>query len=49
MSAKKRRKLNGIRRESRRPRDWARWLREGLLDAGPMGGVRLRTTLWGMT
>ncbi len=47
MSAKKRRKIQGIRREIRRPRGWARWFRDGLLDSGPMGGVRLRTTLWG--
>lgn len=47
MSAKKRRKVHGIRRETRRPRGWTRWFRDGLLDAGPSGGVRLRTTLWG--
>jgi hypothetical protein len=47
MSAKKRRKIQGIRRESRRTRGWTRWFRDGLLDAGPVGGVRLRTVLWG--
>jgi|GEM_PF-1170145 hypothetical protein len=47
MSAKKRRKIQGIRREFRRPRGWTRWFRDGLLESGPMGGVRLRTTLWG--
>ena len=47
MSAKKRRKIHGIRREFRRPRGWTRWYLDGLLDEGPMGGVRLCTTLWG--
>jgi hypothetical protein len=47
MSAKKRRKVHGVRREHRRPRGWTRWFRDGLFDEGPMGGVRLRTTLWG--
>lgn len=47
MNPKQRRKLQGIRREFRRPRGWTRWFREGLLDAEPAGGVRLRTTLWG--
>lgn len=49
MSAKKRRKTQGARREYYRPRGWTRWFRDGLLDAGPMGGVRLRTALWGST
>ena len=47
MSAKKRRKLQGIRREFRRPRGWTRWFRDGLLDDTTAGGVRLSTTLWG--
>ncbi|MCA1684397.1 MAG: hypothetical protein LC745_00120, partial [Planctomycetia bacterium] len=47
MSAKKRRKIHGLRREFRRPRGWTRWHRDGLLDGGSAGGVRLRTTLWG--
>ena len=47
MSAKRRRKFQGVRRDFHRPRGWTRWFREGLLDAGPIGGVRLRTTLWG--
>jgi hypothetical protein len=46
MSAKKRRKTLRVRREHARPRGWARWFRDGLLDAGPVGGVRIRTTLW---
>ncbi len=48
MSTKQRRKLYGVRRESRRPRGWTRWYRDGLLDAEPMGSIRLRTVLWGM-
>jgi hypothetical protein len=49
MSAKKRRKLNGVRRESRRPRDWTRWFQEGLIEADPgaAGSMRLRGFLWG--
>jgi hypothetical protein len=49
MSAKKRRKLNGVRRESRRPRDWTRWFQEGLIEADPSaaGSMRLRGFLWG--
>jgi hypothetical protein len=49
MSAKKRRKLNGVRRESRRPRDWTRWFQEGLIEADPAAGgsIRLRAFLWG--
>jgi hypothetical protein len=47
MSAKKRRKHQGVRREHLRPRGWARWFRDGLFDDAPHGGVRLRTTLWG--
>jgi hypothetical protein len=47
MSAKKRRKVYGIRRETRRPRGWTRWFNEGLLEAESGGGVRLRTVLWG--
>ena len=49
MSAKKRRKVHGVRREFRRPRGWARWFREGLFDDGPTGGTRLRAMLWGAT
>lgn len=49
MSAKQRRKLYGVRRESKRPRDWARWYREGLLETDIPSSVRLRTTLWGWT
>ncbi|MBV8264952.1 MAG: hypothetical protein JO252_01255 [Planctomycetaceae bacterium] len=50
MSAKQRRKPQGLRRESRRPRGWVRWYRDGFLDAqaDAGGGVRLRTTLWGI-
>lgn len=48
MSTKQRRKLYGVRRESRRPRGWTRWYRDGLLDAGPMGSMRLRTVLWSL-
>jgi hypothetical protein len=47
MSAKKRRKVFGVRRETRRPRGWTRWFHEGLLEAEPAGSVRLRTVLWG--
>ncbi len=49
MSAKQRRKIPGVRREARRTRSWTRWYREGLLEAGPGGGVRVRTTLWGLS
>jgi hypothetical protein len=47
MSAKQRRKIYGVRRETRRPRGWTRWFHEGMLDAESSGGVRLRTILWG--
>jgi hypothetical protein len=47
MSAKKRRKIYGVRRETRRPRGWTRWFNEGLLEAEMAGGIRLRTVLWG--
>ncbi len=30
MSTRQRRKLYGVRRQSRRPRDWTRWYREGV-------------------
>lgn len=47
MSPKQQRKFHGFRRTFRRPRDWTRWFREGVLDAEPRGSVRLRTTLVG--
>jgi hypothetical protein len=47
MSTKKRRKLYGVRRETRRPRGWTRWFNEGLLEAVATGSIRLRTVLWG--
>jgi hypothetical protein len=47
MSAKKRRKVYGVRREVRRTRGWTRWFLEGFFDADAGGGVRLRTVLWG--
>jgi hypothetical protein len=47
MSAKKRRKVFGVRRETRRPRGWTRWFNEGLFEAEPAGSIRLRTVLWG--
>ena len=47
MSPKQQRKFRGFRRGFRRPRDWTRWFREGMLDAEPRGSVRLRTTLSG--
>lgn len=49
MSAKERRKLYGVRRESRRSRSWTRWFREGILDAEvPQSpGIRVRTAVWG--
>jgi hypothetical protein len=46
MSAKKRRKVYGVRRETRRPRGWTRWFNEGLLDIDVAGSVRLRSVLW---
>jgi hypothetical protein len=47
MSAKRRRKVYGVRRETRRPRGWTRWFHEGLLDTDAGGSVRLRTVLFG--
>jgi hypothetical protein len=47
MSAKKRRKVFGVRRETRRPRGWTRWFNEGLFEAEASGSIRLRTVLWG--
>jgi hypothetical protein len=47
MSAKQRRKIYGVRRETRRPRAWTRWFNEGLIEAEGAGSVRLRTILWG--
>ena len=32
MSAKKRRKIYGVRRESRRTRGWTRWFQEGFFE-----------------
>ncbi len=47
MNAKKRRKVFGVRRETRRPRGWTRWFHEGLFEAEASGSIRLRTVLWG--
>jgi hypothetical protein len=47
MSPKKRRKVYGVRRESRRPRGWTKWFNDGLFEAASTGSVRLRTILWG--
>ena len=47
MSAKKRRKVFGVRRETRRPRGWTRWFHEGLFESETVGSVRLCTVLWG--
>jgi hypothetical protein len=47
MSAKRRRKIYGVRRETRRPRGWTRWFQEGLFETEAAGGIRLRTVLWG--
>ena len=46
MSAKKRRKVYGVRRETRRPRGWTRWFNEGLFDMDLAGSIRLRSVLW---
>jgi hypothetical protein len=46
MSAKKRRKVYGVRRETRRSRGWTRWFNEGLLETDGAGSIRLRTVLW---
>ena len=48
MSPKQRRKSRGSRRASRRPRDWTRWFREGVLDTEARGSLRLRTILTGL-
>jgi hypothetical protein len=45
MSPKQQKKFRGVRRVNRRPRGWARWFREGLLDFEPRGGMRLRLAL----
>jgi hypothetical protein len=45
MSPKQQRKFRGVRRVNRRPRGWARWFREGLLDFEPRGSMRLRLAL----
>ena len=47
MSAKKRRKIYGVRRETRRPRGWTRWFQEGLFETESANSIRLRTVLWG--
>lgn len=47
MSPKKRRKIYGVRRETRRPRGWTRWFMEGLMETESSGSVRVRTVLWG--
>ena len=39
MSAKKRRKVFGVRRETRRPRGWTRWFHEGLFESETAGSV----------
>ena len=48
MSPKQRRKFRGSRQGNRRPRDWTRWFREGVLDAESRGSLRLRTILTGL-
>lgn len=48
MSPKQRRKFRGVRRGSRRLRDWTRWFRDGVLDPEPRGSFRLRTLLTGL-
>jgi hypothetical protein len=47
MSPKQRRKVYGVRRESRRSKGWTRWFNEGLFETDVPGSVRLRTVLWG--
>jgi len=47
MSAKKRRKIYGVRRETRRPRGWTRWFQKGLFETELANSIRLRTVLWG--
>lgn len=46
MSPKQQRKFHGIRRSVRRPRNWVRWFRDGLLETDPPRSVRLHSTLW---
>jgi hypothetical protein len=48
MSPKQRRKFRGSRRGNRRPRDWTRWFREGVLEAESRGSLRLRTIMTGL-
>ena len=47
MSAKKRRKIYGVRRETRRTRGWTRWFQEGFFESELANSIRLRTVLWG--
>ena len=47
MIAKKRRKIYGVRRETRRSRGWTRWFQEGLFETASANSIRLRTVLWG--
>jgi len=47
MSAKKRRKIHGVRREFRRPRGWTKWFNEGLMEAEPTGGIEASTATGG--
>jgi hypothetical protein len=47
MSAKKRRKIYGVRRETRRTRGWTRWFQEGFFETELANSIRLRTVLWG--
>jgi len=47
MSPKKRRKIYGVRRETRRPRGWTRWFQEGLFESESAGSIRLKTVLFG--
>ncbi len=47
MSAKQRRKIYGVRRETRRSRGWTRWFQEGFFETEPAYSIRLRTVLWG--
>jgi hypothetical protein len=46
MSSKSR-KFPGVRR-AQRPRHWARWYREGVLEPEARASVRLRRTLWSL-
>jgi hypothetical protein len=47
MSSKQQHKFRGIRRITRRSREWARWYRQGLFDLEVPRSARLRLLIGG--